>query len=353
VVAILAATFAWQFVAAGAAPPFAAEAEASFLAFKKSFFVLTNGAGYFKKTTEGGRADFWTQAEEIEIVVDAFERSRQPREREMIAQTMDGFIKFNGSNWLSNPYNDDILWMVIASARSYRATGDATYKQLAKLNFDQVYDRAADGALGGGLWWTTKRQQKNACVNGPGAIAACLLCELYRDRSYVKKAETIYAWERQNLFRTNSGAVCDNIKADGTVNQRCFTYNTGTFIGAANYLKKLTGTQSYVQDATAAAVYAREHSCFHGIFPEYGTRGDSGGFNGIFARWMVAFVRDNGLEKQFQPWLAQNAEAALKVRRDDGLSWGKWRTPTPDVALPSWSCSSSVVLLQVMAQSSL
>ena len=191
-----------------------------------------------------------------------------------------------GTNWTSNKDNDDLMWMVIASARAFLVSSNTAYKDLAKFNFNETYARVWSTNLDGGLWWTTNNNSKNACVNGPGAIAACYLYQILGDPSYLDKAKAVYAWERKNLFDESSGAVRDNMRVDGRIGGRALTYNEGTFIGAANVLSKLTGEKTYVTDAEKAVDYTRDKLCVAGILPGYGG-GDGAGFNGIFVRWLA------------------------------------------------------------------
>ena len=327
----------------------AAEADAAFDSFNAAFYVVSSGRGYYKADTGGGRADFWKQAEMIEMIIDAYERTNRPAYKTLITQSVDGFLYYQGTDWLWNKYNDDIMWMVIACCRAYRATGNTTYRDRAKYHFDAVYARGWDNALGGGIWWTTDKDGKNACVNGPAAIAACLLYEIYGDTSYLQKAQAIFAWERAVLYDPGTGKVFDNINASGVVNSNwIFTYNQGTFIGAAHSLHQLTGASNYFTDALTAALYTKNALCTADILPEYGDTGDGGGFTGIFARWLGRFVREQNLWGTFYDWMAQNAHAAWAVRRGDNLSWCKWLTLTPAGTLYSWGCSSSVMMMQVV-----
>ncbi len=327
----------------------ATDADTVFNAFNASFYVVSNGQGYYKADTAGGRADFWKQAEMIEMIIDAYERSGNTAHRQMITESINGFIANRGNDWLNNIYNDDIMWMVIACARGYKATGNTTFRDRAKYHFDAVYSRGWDTQLGGGIWWTTDKGEKNACINGPAAIAACLLYEIYNDASYLTKAKAIYSWQKSILYDSATGKVYDHITAAGAVKKDwIFTYNQGTFIGAANYLRKITGQTSYYSDALKAANYTRNSMCTTEILPEGGTGGDGGGFTSIFLRWMGKFADENNLWGTFYPWLAQNANAAWSVRRSDNLAWCKWRTQTPAGTLAAWDCCDSVVAFQIL-----
>ncbi|HWH72508.1 MAG TPA: hypothetical protein VNT26_24310, partial [Candidatus Sulfotelmatobacter sp.] len=39
------------------------DADTAFKAFNQAFYSLSDGKGYYKKDTSGGRSDFWMQAE--------------------------------------------------------------------------------------------------------------------------------------------------------------------------------------------------------------------------------------------------------------------------------------------------
>ncbi len=325
----------------------AQDADTAFAAYTSAFYVASNGFAYFKEDTSGGRSRFWERAEQIEMIEDAWGRTHSAATRQMIKQSIDGFIHERGTVWTTNKYNDDIMWMTIACARGYLITGNKIWRDAAKHNFDAVYARGYDNTLGGGLYWTTGRTGKHSCVNGPAAIAACLLRQIYGDKSYLAKAEAIYSWERNALFDPSTGAIYDNMNTNGRIGYKTFTYNEGTFIGAADLLWKLTGDTNYLSDALLAANFTRETLSHNNTLPAYGS-GDAAGFNGIFMRWLARFVDDNHLWPQFYPWMSLNADAAWAVRRADNLSWQKWDQPTPDETLDSWNCSDTVVILQVV-----
>jgi len=303
----------------------------------KAFYAVQGANGYFKNEQTGGAADFWKSAEEIETILDAYEWTSNAACKTMITSLLNGFSKTNGASWSDNIYNDDCMWAAIAYARGFLDTGDTRFRALAKANFDMVYARAWDDQLGGGLWWTTKKTTKNACVNGPGAIAAYLLYRSLGDAGYLTKATKIYNWERTNLFVAESGKIFDLEGTNGVAHGGATTYNQGTFIGAANYLGQ-------TNDAMLAADYTMHRMSRDGLLPQYGQTGNNSGFNAIFIRWLVIFMKDRGLQSRYQSWLQQNADAAWKVRRtSDNLSWCQWRQPTPaETNLRSWGCVASV-----------
>ncbi len=314
-----------------------------FRAYAHAFYVVNGTNGYFKADQAGGMADFWKQAEEIECVLDAYQNTSNADYQVMAMKLLNGFRATHGTNWSANQYNDDCLWAAIAFARGYQVCGNPRFRDIARWNFDRVYSRAWDSRLGGGLYWTTNNDTKNACVNGPAGIAACLLYQICGEASYQAKAGSIFKWERSVLFDPVTGAVADAISLDGRVHAWTSTYNQGTFIGLANFLGQTA-------DATLAADYTRDHLAHAGILPQYGMAGNNSGFNAIFFRWMTRFMRDHKLQGTYEPWLQANAEAAWNVRRStDGLSWWQWQQPTPaGINLHSWDCIASLEALQMV-----
>ena len=320
----------------------AKDASTIFTAFNSNFYFQSGTNAYFKDTQTGNIAYFWGQAEMIECVIDAYEWNSNTTAKVMITNLLNGFIANNGSSWTYDVYNDDILWAVLAFARGGQDTGNTNYCALAKANFDAVYARGWDTNLGGGLYWRdSDRASKNACVNGPGACAASLLYQIYGDPSYLAKATNIYYWERSVLFNTNTGAIYDNIGTNGVISTWSSTYNQGTFLGAANFLGQ-------TNDAQLAVNYTMMDMTSGGILPEYGIAGNNSGFNAIFLRWMVRFMKNRNLQSLYEPWLQTNAVAAWNERRtSDNLSWCQWLQPSPGgTNFYSWDCISSFSALQ-------
>jgi predicted alpha-1,6-mannanase (GH76 family) len=320
----------------------ARDADTIFEAHAKAFYREDGGRARHSKNTEGGKADFWTEAEQMEMVLDGYERTTNSQQLTMFTNLFRGFLVDHGRTWSANPFNDDIMWMVIACTRGHLLTGNAEFLDVARTNFDLCYARAVSTNMGGGLWWKTNNTSKNACVNGPGAIAAFLLGQATGDRAYFTIATNLFLWERAALFDPATGKVFDNINISGRVGRFSLTYNQGTFVGAANFL-------GYTNEARLAASFTMNRLCKDGYLPPGGEKGDGGGFNGIGVRWIARFMKDHGEQATFEAWLQKNAEAAWQARRvSDNLSWCRWPQPTPDGVRYSWGCSSAVVIMQVV-----
>jgi predicted alpha-1,6-mannanase (GH76 family) len=90
-----------------------------------------------------------------------------------------------------NKFNDDVIWGSLLGLRAYDIWQDGGMLTMARQNFDLVWARAWDTNLGGGLWWKTDKQSKNTCVNAPAIICALKLYKATGDASYRDKAKLL------------------------------------------------------------------------------------------------------------------------------------------------------------------
>lgn len=299
----------------------AAWAESVYDTFMKQFKGDDgNGGAYFI-----GSSDFWKTAELTEMILDCYEATGEQKYLNDYEDFYRGFINAHGTNWSSNKYNDDLIWMVISCCRAYQLTQKDEYRNVAKENFDLVYKRGYDDVLGGGVYWTTDKGEKNACINGPMTIAACYLSQMFdgaAGAAYMEYAKSIYAWERATLFNAETGEVYDNIAVDGTLSTTVFTYNLGTFIGSGALLYRLTGDAAYRSDAKLAADHTMQvkyqSNC---ITDESG--GDLDGFKGILVRWLYKYIDMTGTT-DYDAWLALNITTGWENRNNLGLVGTKW-----------------------------
>lgn len=326
----------------------AGNADTIFNAYNNAFYVsYGNGNAYYKESTDGGRAWFWGQANMIEMVVDTYERTGSPGQRDMISALCNGFLDYHGQDWSWNEYNDDVMWACIVFTKAYRVTGNRNFLNRAVANFNMAWTRGWSSDLGGGMWWRTDNQSKNACDNCPAAIVGCLLYDLTGNSVYLTRAKLAVDWVKSHLV-ADSGAVYDNMSRSGVVTNWTFSYNSGTYIGACNYLYKFTGDATYLSEALKATRYFKNSiSDGNGILPDYGG-GDGSGFNGVGIRWVTRFVKDQNLWQEFYPWLSANANKAWSVRRGDNLSWNNWKAATATGTRQGFECFGSVTALQIV-----
>lgn len=81
---------------------------------------------------------YWPRAEIMEVVMDAWDKTKDPYYQELMGKMYRGFVKEFGEDWSNNPFNDDIMWMTIACARAYQAFHEEIYLQQAEKHFNLV-----------------------------------------------------------------------------------------------------------------------------------------------------------------------------------------------------------------------
>ncbi len=295
---------------------------------KKSFDDWYNS--YKVETSKG----FWDQAEMIETVLDAYEVTKDPVYKAKFAALFDNFIVHHKEDWMYNKYNDDIAWAVLFSVRGYLFFGDKKYLDKAKDQYDKMYKRANTTTYGGGLIWYETKTSKNACIEGPATVAACYLAQATGDSTYYNKAIALYSWSKIHLFNQNTGKVKDNVDIDKRTgllrtSNISFTYNQGTFLGAATMLYKHTKEAFYLADAQKLAQFTRD-SIYQGrVMNNEDSGNDLPGFKGIFVRYARMYTQETG-KTDLVDWLNLNAKVAYNNRNSKGIIQTKWATRTPE-----------------------
>lgn len=301
---------------------------------------------YLAKYYDNGRfekADFWDNAEIFEMLDDAYEATKNPRYAELIEETYNAFIEDRGSLWTDNEFNDDIMWAVIAMTRACMLTGKKKYFDTALENFRMVWARSYSEDLGGGLFWRIETRSKNACVNCPGTIAACLVGEVLNDEKLFADADAVMDWTVKTLYEEN-GKVYDCIGMDGKINKWSSTYNQGTFIGANMLLYKHYGDEKYLERARAAASYVMNDMYGGGIMNNEDSGGDLIGFKGILSRWLYRFAKADS-KSEYIDWLRKNADSAYSNRNSEGLMQTSFANKTEEKYYDVFGTSSAVAVM--------
>ncbi len=303
--------------------------------------------GYNMESVKGF---FWDNAEMMEIVLDAYDVTKDPKYITMFEAMYKNFILKNGADWQDNKYNDDIAWMVLVSVRGYLLTGKISYREKAKEQFDKMYDRAFNYSYGGGMLWYHTKTTKNACINGPSMVACCYLAQATGDSTYYNKAISLYTWSKLYLFDAATGKINDNVDLDKKTGQLKIstwssTYNQGTYLGAATMLYKYTKEASYLSEAQKIALYIRDEMYKGKVMNNEDNGNDLPGFKGIFARYARMYT--NELNKtELVEWLQLNTKVAYNNRNSQDLIQTKWATRTSETKPKSaFGCSTAVSLL--------
>ncbi len=288
------------------------------------------------------KADFWDYAEIFEIIDDVYELTGEECYKTQIEEMYQFVLREYKENWAYNPFNDDIMWLVIALTRATLLTGEEKYASLAKVNFDLTWDRAWDtDTFGGGMFWRIENQGKNACVNCPGAIAACMLGKALDSEDYFIKAEQLIDWTAKWLADVKTGKVYDCINIKGEYNHWSSTYNQGTFIGACCLLHEHTGKAEYLDWADKAAAYTMNEMYHGGIMNNEEGGNDLPGFKGILARWLRLYAARYE-HPEYLEWLRKNADSAWAGRNSANIMQTQLAERTEDRMYDVFTCSAAV-----------
>ena len=316
---------------------------AEFPGYKKRYY-FNYGSDMSNMTTE----HYWPQAHAMDVIVDAYMRTGDKQYLAMYPLWWKGAPKFNFAGrkedaWW-NPFVDDMEWMVLAQIRMYESTSEKKYlKKAMQMYNDWIWPQwgPEDEApwYGGITWKTDVEKSKNACSNGPAAIIAARLYNFYDvagmkgkkpREEYLKEAKKIYHWLKSTLLQP-SGAVADNMARNGEINRKwIFTYNQGTFLGAAHELYKITGDKQYLADAVKAAEYVMDHMSGNRGVLGNATEGDGGLFHGIFFRYFVKLINDDTLDmdtrRKFHAYLTHLATVMAEhgINKNTMLYGGRW-----------------------------
>lgn len=330
---------------------------------------------YGSNQSNMGTDHYWPQAHAMDVLVDAYMRTGDKQYKKLFPLWWEGAPKYNFAGKMNpkdawwNVFVDDMEWMVLAQIRMFEATGSKLYINKARQMYDDwiwpTWGPEDEAPWYGGITWKTDVEKtKNACSNGPAALVAARLYRFYKQakfkegkcqNAYLNEAIKIYMWEKNYLFDRKTGAVYDNINRKGVVDRNwIFTYNIGTFMGAAHELYLLTGEKQYLDDAVLAASYVTDHMTRNGVL-EDATFGDGGLFHGIFFRYFVKLVNEETLEmntrKKFYQWLTNVATIMAEegVNPRTMLYAGSWRkAPANDAPVGLTPHLTGCMLMEAM-----
>lgn len=299
---------------------------------------------------------YWPQAHAMDVLVDAYMRTGDKQYKELFPLWWKGAPKFNFAGKMNpkdpwwNVFVDDMEWIVLAQIRMFECTGKTMYINKARQMYDDwiwpTWGPEDEAPWYGGITWKTDvAKSKNACSNGPAALIAARLYRFFNQakfkdgkakEAYLNEAVKIYTWEKNTLFDRKTGAVYDNIDKKGRIQKNwIFTYNIGTFLGAAHELYLITGDKQYLADAVLASNYVIDYMSHNNVLSD-ATSGDGGLFHGIFFRYFVKLINDETLDienrKKFHSWFTNLATIMAEegVNPNTMLYAGRWRKAPAD-----------------------
>lgn len=285
-----------------------AAADSSSTGLISNFWNATSN--YFNYTATGTDFHYWPQAHGLDVLLDAYERTKDDSYKSYFDKWFTGVKAKNGNTFLNHFY-DDMQWNALSMLRAYNATDDEKYKTATVVLWEDIKTGWNEKGGGGIAWNKGELNSKNACSNGPACILAARLYQQFNDAADLEWATKIYNWEKEVLFNPSNGAIYDNLNAStGVISNYISTYNQGTFIGSAVELYKITGEKTYLNDAVKAANYTINKLTANRILNTEGNA-DLALFKGIFVRYFTQLIQTPGLDaatkKRFVLFLKYNA----------------------------------------------
>jgi len=285
---------------------------------------------YLANNSSSDWAQYWPQAHALDVLTDAYLRNPSPAIKTRMTDLLTGVRAKNNGSFI-NYYYDDMQWMALACLRAFVATSDTRFKGVTDTLWTDIKGGWSSD-LGGGIWWRKDNPSKNTPSNMPASILAARLYKIGGNIADLQWAQKIYDWERSTLYEPATGLVYDNIDKNGNKNTSWkFTYNQGTFLGAALELYENTGSSVYLSDALQAADYTLNSGMLtsNGLLKDEGG-GDGGLFKGIFVRYFTRLIEDASFDpskkSDYVNFLRTNGESLWSkgTNKANGLFGSAW-----------------------------
>lgn len=287
--------------------------------------------------------NYWWLAHVIDVRIDAWTRTGDPRWLDRASEAAANIVERNGGT-LVNDYFDDMLWFGLALLRLHEASGDPAPLADALALWDEVVEHGWNDTHGASLAW--RRPQlgyKNTPANGPLIILSLRLERVLPagTRDFRMYARTALDWLERTLVGAD-GFVEDGVNRDGDGRvdvQWRFTYNQGLYIGALVEWWAATGDPSALARATRTALIAVTELSDGTVFRDEGDGGDEGLFKGVYYRYLgtlLPLLDARDPERiRLEEFLRSGADALAEHGVHDGVlrpgnDWsGPWTGPIP------------------------
>ncbi len=281
---------------------------------------------------------YWWQAHYLDCLVDAgrrelgtpgrpgakFDGENRPSAGHLASRLVTG-IRLRNFLTVVNNYYDDMAWLALATLRLDKLAED-TRKRTGRGRNAKVlqsltlqFDSASTDDLGGGTFWSKKRDFKNTPATAPVAL-------YYARTGNRDKAQALLDWLDAKLYEPGQGLYRDGLRISGTgdvvLEETIYTYNQGPVLGA---LLELGGEANLGR--AAALVDAVARNLTHpapllgrtaAVLRCEGT-GDGGLFTGILVRYLALAAVDERLPAETRATAAalvnDTAEALWEGRR--------------------------------------
>lgn len=256
---------------------------------------------------------YWWQAHYVDCLVDTgrrelgngatpaarFDGPHHPSAGRLASRLVTGIRLRNLFTFVNN-YYDDMAWLALSTLRLEKLAEEtrrpgrrrnARIRRTLTLQFDS----ASTDDLGGGTFWSTKRDFKNTPATAPVAL-------YYARTGNPAKAQALLDWLDARLFDPEQGLYLDGVRisssGEAVVETAIYTYNQGPVLGA---LLELGGEANLTRAATVVEAVARTlvRPARDTAADMAGTQvlrcegtGDGGLFTGILCRYLALAAAD-------------------------------------------------------------
>jgi hypothetical protein len=289
---------------------------------------------------------WWTSANALTAVINNIQRSGMHSYQYAIASTYDKNINAQGGQF-RNSYLDDTGWWGLAWVAAYDVTGDSRYLNTARADADYMYSYW-DTTCGGGVWWNTSKQNKNAIENSLYIeLNAMLSQRISGDTAYKGRAQAAWSWFQSTGMVNGSNLVNDGVNLSTCKNNGdvTWTYNQGVLIDGLVQLNKLTGDANAlavarkIGDSMTTSTYLSPGGILREPNEPDTCSGDGASFKGAAIRGLG--VLNTAVGGAYNTYLTNNANSAYANDRDALDEYGfHWAGP---YAGTNHSCQHSAV----------
>ncbi|WP_159614791.1 glycoside hydrolase family 76 protein [Glutamicibacter sp. JC586] len=243
--------------------------------------------------------NYWWQAHYLDAIIDDGlrylgdgQREQAKRELRRANELLRG-IRFRNFGVYPNYFFDDMAWLALASQRlvsfSRQLEGrSAPQAKQAILTLRKQLAGAIDDVLDGGMYWSRKRDFKNAPANAPAAL-------FFARNGERELSRGLLSWLRLKLFNTERGLYVDGLRLIATgrkVEEAVYTYNQGPVLGALLEL----GTDEDLEHASILIHASQRFLTDSSGALAMNGGGDGNLFAGILSRYLALAANDIRLD---------------------------------------------------------